>query len=197
MYKVTQPDFLSKVLSLSTVFLFICAFGLGSYLPSILSKDVTNKNFTISQSLAFNIKPLFIVLFTIPVLTLTYLMYYRGHQYLYIRLFLLLVMYAFIITIVWITTIYSKKDHYILASFIFVCVCILIAINSLVIYNGLQIKSKKSKYILIIVPTLAFIGIIGLIIGIFIQDKVSEIFPSFENYMLFIKGLSILTLGFM
>ena len=196
MNKIKQPDFLSKVLSLVVVFIFLCSFGLGSYLPSALSGDVNKKEFTVSQSLAYSIKPLFVILLTIAILTLAYLIYYRGHNYLYIRLFLLLVMYAFIVTIVWVTTMYSEKDHYILAAFIFAASCIFITLNSLAIYSGLKIKTRKSKIILIIIPILAFIGMIGLIISNLVKDKVSELFPSFENYMLVIKGLSILTLGF-
>jgi len=186
MNKIKQADFLSKVLSLVVVFFLLCSFGLGSYLPSALSGDVNKKEFTVSQSLAYSIKPLFVILLTIAILLLAYLLYYRGHKYLYIRLFLLLVMYAFIVTIVWVTTMYSEKDHYILAAFIFVASCIFITLNSFAIYSGLKIKTQKSKIILIIIPILAFIGMFGLLISTLVKDKVSELFPSFENYMLVI-----------
>jgi len=196
MNNVKQPNFFSKASSLVVIFFFLCSFGLSSYLPSALSGDVNKKEFTVSQSLAYSIKPLFVILLSIAIFTLAYLIYYRGHNYLYMRLFLLLIMYAFIVTIVWVTTMYSEKDHYILAAFIFAASCIFITLNSLSIYNGLKIKTQKLKIILTIIPILAFIGMIALLISHLIKDKVPELFPSFENYMLAIKGLSVLSLGF-
>lgn len=192
---IKQPDLRSKILSIVILFFLLCAFGLSAYLPSTLEGEITKTDFTISQSLAYSIKPLFVVLLTIAIVLLSYLMYYRGHNYLYIRLFLLSIIYSFVITIVWITTMYNETDHYILAMLIFTTVCIFISLNSLVIFKELQ--NQKLKTILIIMPILAFIGIIGVIIGYIYSKKVSEIFPAFENYMLVIKGLSILTLGFM
>ena len=47
-------------------------------------------------------------------------------------------------------------------------------------------------------PILAILGTIGLILAKnkFIEKKVVQLFPSFENYMIFLQGATILTLGF-
>jgi len=73
---------------------------------------------------------------------LSYLTYYRGHKYLLLKLFLNLLICPLIITIIWVTTFYSKKDHYILAGIIFILVLISIILDSYLIYNGLKIKTK-------------------------------------------------------
>lgn len=116
---ITQPNRRSRVLSIIICFLFLATFGLLAYLNATLEHEINANNFTISQALAFSIKSAFVVVFTIASVLFAYLMYYRNHNYLWIRLFILLVIYAFIITILWVTTYYNKSDHYILASFIF------------------------------------------------------------------------------
>ena len=195
-HKVLQPTKLSKYLSISILFLYLVSFGLLSYLPSALKGDLSPQDFTISQSLAFSIKPAFVVVFTITSFMFAYLIYYRGHNFIWSRLFLLLVIYSFIITILWVTTYYSKLDHYILASIIFVFVVFFVMLNSLVIYDGVKLHTKISTGILITLPILAIIGLIGLSISKVIFLSIDELFPSFENYMVAIKGASILTLGF-
>lgn len=193
-----QPNKVSKILSIITVLVFVITFGLSAYLPSALKGDVNANIFTISQSLAFSIKPLFVVLLSIAVILLSFLIYYRGQHYQLIRLFLLLVIFAFIVTILWVTTMYNLIDHYICAIIIFVATFIFITINSLSIYDGFLGKNCISFAILTIIPILAFFGIVGLIVSnIYAVNKtVPELFPAFENYMIVIKGLSILTLGF-
>ena len=80
-----QPNKVSKILSILTVLVFIITFGLSAYLPSALKGDVNANIFTISQSLAFSIKPLFVVLLSIAVILLSFLIYYRGQHYQLIR----------------------------------------------------------------------------------------------------------------
>ena len=153
-----------------------------------------------SQSLAYGNKPAMVSMITVFLILLLYLIYYRGHsKYLYIRLFLILLICALIITIVWVTTNYNVNDHYILASIIFISTITYILLTSIVIYQGLKVKSKSSTIILFSLPILAILGLIGLGLSMtkFISEKVSELFPSFENYMFLIQIFSMLTLGFM
>ena len=53
--------------------------------------------------------------------------------------------------------------------------------------------------ILLALPVLAIIGSIGLILGKInaIEEKAVQLFPSFENYIGAVLGMSIFTLGFM
>lgn len=194
-----QPDIISKRLAVSCVTLFVLFIGITAYLVSALKDEIQSNNFTISQAIAFGNKPSMITLVVLAMSIFSYLTYYRGHKYLYFRLLLSLIICSLVITIIWVTTYYSKEDHYILAGFIFSSVIITIILNSYLIYNGQLVKTKNSKIILLALPILAILGFIGLTLGkvSFIEDKVVQLFPSFENYVASIFGISVITLGFM
>ena len=189
-----QPTNKSKYLSLIIIFLFYATFGLLSYLPSALDNEVNSNTFTISQSLAFSIKPAVVIVLLLSFILYGYLMFYRGHNYLWIRIFLLFAIYSFIITLLWVTTFYSNTDHIIIATFIFILSTLLIIINNYVIYNGIKVHNKYKTIFIIGTPILGILGLVGLLISNSL--KVNPVFASLENYMLFIKGLSILALGF-
>jgi hypothetical protein len=93
-----------------------------------------------------------------------------------------------------VTTFYSNTDHIIIATFIFILSTLLIIINNYVIYNGIKVHNKYKTIFIIGTPILGILGVIGLLISNSL--KVDPVFASLENYMLFIKGLSILALGF-
>jgi hypothetical protein len=193
-----QPNLTSKLLSLVVVFLLLSAIGLVAYLPSALKGDVDASVFTVSQSLAFSIKPLFVVLLTIAMSLLIYLIYYRGHAYIVFRICLIVIMYSFIISILWVTTYYNNLDHYILAGIIFSAATCYIMLNSYVISKGLGSKNNLQLLMLKGISILAILGVCGLIAGNLpmLNYKIPELFPSSENYMLFVQGLSIIALGF-
>jgi len=192
------PDTVSKVLASLCCLIFALCIGLSAYLVSVLKVEIDDKNFTISQSLAFGKKYAMVILLVLSFSILGYLTYYRGGAYLFTRLLLVLVISSLIITLIWITTFYSKMDHYILAGIIFISVLINITLTSNTIYNELKIKTKTKKNILILITILALIGFIGLGVSKIniVEDKVVQLFPSFENYMILVQGASILTLGF-
>lgn len=194
-----QPDTTSKRLAVSCVTLFVLFLGITAYLVSALKGDIQGNNFTISQAIAFGNKPSMVTLVVLAMSIFAYLTYYRGHNYLYFRLLLSLIICSFVITIVWVTTYYSQEDHYILAAFIFTSVVITVVLNSYLIYNGQTVKTKNSKMILLALPVMAILGSIGLILGKIsvIEDKVVQLFPSFENYIGAVFGMSVFTLGFM
>jgi hypothetical protein len=193
---VIQPNKLSRYLSLIILFLYLGTFGLLAYLPGALKGEITDTDFTVSQSLAFSIKPAFVVVFTIATVLFGYLIYYRGHDFLWTRLFLFLVIYAFIITILWVTTFYNEKDHYILAGFIFFFTVLFIMLNNLVIYKGLKNHTAFTNIFLLGTPILAILGLLGLLVSKLAFSNIEQLFPSFENYMIAIKSLSVFALGF-
>jgi hypothetical protein len=196
---VYPADIISKSISVVGVLIVILMFTLAAYLESFLKGDIDKNIFTVSQALAFGNRPLMISMLTVGMFALGYLIYYRGHRYMLIRLFIIFLILALIITIMWVTTFYSRKDHYIIAAVIFISNIVLISLNSAAIYKDTKGLSMISKIILYMLPILAMLGFIGLILGNVpaISKKVPELFPSFENYSLAIQGGSILTLGFM
>ncbi len=196
---ILPPDTFSKSISIVCVSLFVIFLSITAYLVSTLRGEIQDNNFTISQSLAFGNQISMVSILVIAFSMLSYLTYYRGHKYLLLRLFLNLLICALIITIIWVTTFYSETDHYILAGIIFISVLISIILDSYLIYNGIKIKTKQNKIILMGIPILAILGLIILFIGKMkpVEDKAPQLFPAFENYMFVIKGLSVISLGFM
>lgn len=195
---IRQPDMISKSLAIITITCLLIFIGITAYLVSALKAEINSDLFTISQALAFGNKPGMIILIICSLSVLSYLLYYRGHKYLYFRLLLNLIICVFIITIIWVTTYYSNTDHGILAGLIFTAFLISIILNSYLVYTGLIKKTKTKKIILLAIPILALIGFIGLIISNIstIDKNVVQLFPSFENYMCAIYSMSIFTLGF-
>lgn len=194
------PDFTSKALSIIVSCILPLTIGLAAYLPSALSGNVNSSIFTISQAIEYGNKPAMVSMFSLFLFLLLYLIYYRGpNKYLYIRLFLILLTCSLIITIIWVTTNFNINEHYILATVIFISTIIYILLTSIVIYQGLKVKSKSSTIILISLPILAILGFIGLGLSLnkFISKEAAELFPSAENYMFLIQIFSMLTLGFM
>ena len=88
------PDTVSKVLASLCLLIFALCIGLSAYLVSALKGEIDDKNFTISQSLAFGNKYAMVILLVLSFGILGYLTYYRGGAYLILRLFLILVIYT-------------------------------------------------------------------------------------------------------
>ena len=195
-----QPDIISRSIAVVGLLIIILMFTLAAYLNSFIRGKIDKNIFTVSQALAFGNKPAMISMLSGGIMLLMFLNYYRGLRYLPIRLFLLLVIYSFILSLLWVTTFYNKKDHYILAFIIFISSIVYIILSSMAIYSfNKSSLSQASIILLYAIPIFAILGFIGLIVGNIkiIKEKVPQIFPSFENYVLFMVGLSTLTLGFM
>ena len=193
-----KPDLISKGIAVVGVLTVFLMFTLAAYLDSFLKGHIDKNLFTVSQALAFGNKPIMGVMLTIGIGLIMFLNVYRGLDFLFIRLFLLLVCYSLILSIFWVTTYYNLKDHYILAFIIFVCTTSYIFFNSIALYKtgGYNIIGLV---LIFAIPIAALLGIIALIITSIpsISNKAPpQIFPSFENFMLLLKGLSVLLLGF-
>jgi hypothetical protein len=195
---VRPADIISKSIAVGGVVIVVLMFTIAAYLDSFLQGKIDKNIFTISQALAFGNRPAMITLLSIGMFAIGYLIYYRGHRYMLPRLFLVLVMLSLIITIMWVTTFYNPKDHYSIALSLFFSNITLVILNSMAIYKDTNGLSLLSKVILILLPILAILGFIVLNISKipFINKKVPQLFPSFENYSLAIQGGSIITLGF-
>jgi hypothetical protein len=192
-----KSDLLSKSIAIVGVLIVFLMFTLAAYLNSFLKGHIDKNLFTVSQSLAYGNKPAMGVMLTIGIGMIMFLNVYRGLNFLYLRLFLLLVCYSLILTIFWVTTYYNRRDHYIIALTIFTCAIAYIFLNSIALYMNKGYNTFGLIGI-ILVPIFAVLGFIGLIISLTpkINNKVPQIFPSFENFMLLMKGMSVILLGF-
>ena len=71
-----------------------------------------------------------------------------------------------------------------------------IGLNNFLLYNGLKSHSRLKDIFLISVPILAILGLIGILISITVLNDIPQVFPSFENYILLLKGICVLAMGF-
>jgi hypothetical protein len=193
-------NLISKMLSVMSILILICNMVFSGYIVSLHKGQINNKNFTISQALAFGNEIALVVLIVVSLLLFGYLIYYRKQSKIstLIRLFLLLVAGIFLITIVWITTFRHEQQHYIFASIIFICNIIFITLNSFVLWTEKDNKKLYEKIIILIIPILTYVSLIGLLVGLILKKKdiAHEVFPSFENITFALLGGSILSIGF-
>ena len=193
---LNKPTISTKVLSSLGVLFFLIALGLGSYLVSYKKNEIDNNRFTISQSLAFGNKPTMVIFYTLAYILLIPLVLLRGGQkhMMYIRLFLLILSYSLLITIIWITTYRNEKQHYIFAAIIFISNLLFQLITLISFYNY---ASRKK--------TLIGAGVIQLIIVLLLfsflakslnSKLYSQLFASFENVTVASMGSIILALGY-
>jgi hypothetical protein len=195
---MNESNLISKLLAIMSVLILFCNIVFSGYIVSLHKDKIDSKIFTISQALAFGNEIALVVLIVVSFLLFGYLIYYRKQSFIstIIRLFFLLVACVFLITIVWITTFRHEQQHYIFASIIIVCNIIVVTLNSYALWTEKTDKYLYEKIIILIIPILTYISLIGLIVGLYLKNKVEEIFPSFENISLALFGGSMLSIGF-
>ena len=178
-----------KLITVFSLLFYLFAFGVAAYYVSYEKGEISKYTFTISQSLAFGNDPALVTLFTLGTLSYIYLLILRGPaKLLYIRIFLQIVIYTFLITIIWITTYKDKEKHYIFATIIFLCTLIYHILTYIVFRN--EKISTLAKYTLLISSILNGLVFIGL--GItripalqkYIEAKIT--FASLENSVVLI-----------
>ena len=190
----------SKLISLIAILCFMFGFGIAAYEISYEKGRINNVEFTVSESLAFGDEPGLVTLFTIGIIAYMYLIKMKGpKEFLYIRLFLLLLIYSFLITIIWITTYKDKRLHYIFAFIIFL---------STFIYHILTYISFSKKCsalmcnCLLVACLLNILVIIGLgatkiIKPITEKNETRITFASLENTFLLIVIFVMFVIGFL
>lgn len=194
---IQVPNNLSLILSVLFCVVYGLCFSLTTYLPATLDNQISASNFTISQSLAYAIKSAFIILMTFILLLGIFIIWYCGYSLVWLRIFIFICIYAFIITLLWVTTFYSKTDHYILAGIIFSLSSIFICLTSFVIIqsHGYFNLPIHGKILCILLPILSLIGLCGLFVSLTILNTIKEIFPSFELFSSVIFVLSFGSVG--
>lgn len=202
---MNNSNLLTKLLASIGTFSILINILLSGYIASFVKGKITKNDFTISQSLAFGLKPTLIIFFIIGIVLIGLLVYFRNIKggdknkiQMAISYILLLLITVFFITIIWITIYRNETQHYIFSSIIFGSAILFILLNSYSLWTGIKEKKLYKKIIILLVPILTMLSLIGLMVGLhfFVNNKAVEVFPSFENIILILTGTSILTLGF-
>ena len=194
------PNLVSKIISSVAVGMLFLNILFSGYITSLLKKQINKNDFSISQSLAFGQEISLVVLFVIFIMLTCYLVIYRKMTKVYtiINIILLIIICAFVITIVWITMHKSTLQHSIFASIIFLALYIFVILNAVNLWKNTPNKKIYQKVLILIIPILISLSMIGLITGVTLSynKKQLQVFPSFENIVIVLGGLSILELGF-
>jgi hypothetical protein len=179
--------------SVCAITIFLLLFGIACYYTSYDKGEISSDIFTISQSLAYANKRAVILLLTIGMLLIFQLNYMIPiKNYAHFRAALLIIMYAFVMSLLWVTTYYNSEDHYILAGIIFSTIVIYINM----IGFGYYAKCNSNK-LMLITPALSVLVFVGLIIANInkIKNSIHPLFPSLENTMLLLFLITILLQG--
>jgi len=196
------PNTVSRVVSVASVISFLGALLGGAYAFSLEQKKVNDRIFTISQALAFGNKYIMVIFFTLAFAGILFLNFYRSpRKLLYYRIALILIVYSFLITIIWVTTFVNKKLHYLFAGLIFTSNLIYIAVLTYVYQRYLRKVGRYKTYLLDLNLLLAFASLIILLVfGIFEDDEKSilddAIFASNENFTVLLTLITLIYLGF-
>tara|TARA_Y100000389_G_scaffold186193_1_gene206291 strand:- start:1641 stop:2237 length:597 start_codon:yes stop_codon:yes gene_type:complete len=189
-----------KLVTIFSLLCFLFAFGIAGYEESYRKGKIKSNDFTISQSLAFGNDPALVTLFTLGTLSYIYLLIIRSPKtLLYPRIFLQVVIYTFLITIIWITTFKDMYKHFMFAGIIFFSTLIYHVLT----YIAFRKKSvstffKNSLLTACILNLLVFIGL-GISGSTSLSKyKESQItFASLENSTVVISGTVLFMIGFM
>tara|TARA_Y100000389_G_C17370470_1_gene468749 strand:- start:358 stop:951 length:594 start_codon:yes stop_codon:yes gene_type:complete len=195
---LSKPTLKTKLLSIFGTLFFVIGLGLGSYLVSFEKHHITDTDFSVSQSLAFGNKPVMITFYTLSYICLILLVLLRGgsKKLLIIKVFLLILSYSLLITIIWITTFRDKTAHISFAGIIFISNLIFQMVSLYSFYN--YVRNKKT-----IIATGLLQIIIVILIGVFLLLRLysnlsiyDQLFSSFENLTVVSMSVVIFALGF-
>lgn len=196
------PDIISRSVGTLSIISFLGALLGGAYGYSIHKKKVNGSIFTISQALAFGNQYIMVIFFTLSFAGIIFLNFYRSpRKYLIIRIILLLFVYGFLITIIWVTTFRNKKLHYTFAGIIFLSNLIYITILTYLYQRYLKDKARYKTYLLDVNLMFSFASmVILLVFGIFESDKKTNlddsIFASTENFNVLVTATTLIFLSF-
>lgn len=189
-----------QVVSIFTLLCYLFAFGIAAYEVSYRKGKLSERKFTVSQSLAFGNEYALVPLFTLGMISYIYLITLKGpKKFLNSRIFCQLIVYIFLITIIWITTYKDKVKHYIFAFIIFSTIFIYHVLTYLA-FKGTKTSNLMMNLLLLacIINGLVFIGL-GVTNVKTISKKTDDriVFASLENTCTLITGTVIFILGFM
>lgn len=186
-----------------SVLFLASAFGFAAYEVSYKKGKISKDEFTVSQSLAYGDQPILLTLLTLGTAAYIYLLNVRGpKKMLVLRIFLQLVIFAFIASLLWIKP-WGKylERHRIFAAIIFFTTLVYHVLT----YFTFKDVSQLVKILLLIAVIVNILVFIGLIVTNLPQlnksnksKEVSHItFASLENTTTLITGSVILIIAFL
>ena len=180
-------------ISLLAIGLFLFFYILGGYIYSYNHGEISLNAYDANIALAYGNKPLIIIGSTIAFGLLVYLMMLNKHQSkLYIRIFLLVLIYALIQALLWINP--STETSIILGGITLAAMRMFVIMTCIAMLTG---ASKYLKYGLIGMITLAAIGVCLQISFAYGAKTYYEIIhPGLENYVILLFLITIFILGF-
>ena len=187
----------SRLISFIAMVSMIISFGIFSYFYSgivegNLGTSEENRTFTISRALAYGNKPGFFILTTISFLYIIYLLILRGPKKLFFpRVLLLFISFSFLISLLWLTTMYNETLHYTLASIIFTFILFFNLLTFYLFYN--RYRSDRNLFILMgLINIGAYISLI--VFAILRGSLTSDVFAALE---IVFALLFLVTIGFL
>ena len=144
-----------------------------------------------------------IIFFTISFTLIIYLNYLRSKTFVFKeRIAILVIIYIFLITIMWVTMTMDRNLHYIFAGIIFTANIVYLFIISYIFTDYLKREQIVARYALDIIIVLTLItwialfifGVLGIDENGMIADE--EIFAIAENITIFLTALPVIYLGF-
>ena len=199
---LNPPSINTKVLSILTLLFFLSALLLGGYLVSTKKGEINPDKFTISQALAYGEKPVMITFFVLAGITTLLLNHCRGGDNfsLYLRYFLIILTYALIVTIIYVTVGVNKVAHFKFAGTIFLSQILVVFIVSNLFNKYLDPDNNLLIPIDFNIILIISCFVLLLVFGIFESDDYSEfnniVFASSENITVLLNLVPILYLGF-
>ena len=188
-----------RLISVIAMLCFMFGFGIAAYEISYKKRRINNVEFTVSESLAFGDEPGLVTLFTLGIIAYMSLLIMKGpKQLLYTRLFLLLLIYSFLITIIWITTYKDKTSHYIFAFIIFLSTFIYHVLTYITFSKNCSRLMCRCLLIACLLNALVFIGLgVTKLKPIAEKNEARITFASLENTCLIIVIFVIFIIGFL
>lgn len=201
MNEITQLR--AQLAGIFSILFLASAFGFAAYEVSYKKGQISKEEFTVSQSLAYGDQPILLTLLTLGIAAYIYLLHVRGPKKLLLgRIFLQLVIFAFIASLLWIKP-WGKylERHRIFAAIIFFTTLVY-HILTYIVFKDVSQLVRILLLIAVILNVLVFIGLIVTNLPQLNKNKntkeVSHItFASLENCTTLITGSVILIIAFL
>ena len=179
-------------ISLLALGIFIFFYVIGGYISSYNKGYISLNAYDANLAIANGNKPLIIIGSTIVFALLIYLMILNKHQKrLYLRIFLLVVMYSLIQAILWLNPL--ETTSIVLGGICLAAMRMFIIMTCILMIPG---ASPNLKWLLISIIILAAISVVLQIVFAYAASNIYEtIHPGLENYVILLFLIIVLLLG--
>ena len=184
---------LKASVSLLAIGVFLFFYILGGYIYSYKNGDVSLNAYDANIALAYGNKPLIIGGSTVAFALLVYLMMLNKHQQrLYIRVFLLVLIYGLVQSLLWINP--TTEKSIVLGGITLAAMRMFIIMTCISMLTGASIYLKTGLISMIVFAAIGVILQVSFTYGA--KNYYEIIHPGLENYVILLFLLTILLLGF-